>query len=277
MTDTMQQDWQYWENRRNKIISKRGGWQIGVGVHNFGYDMMKDLAGKKNYFQVLVLNCTGRLPSEEFGKWLGGLFICLSWPDPRIWCNTMGALAGTMKARITSGVASGMLSSDSPMFGGSEVMNISSTFIQEALKERESGKSVEVVIKEDLERRAKIMRKPVIPGYARPLATGDERVPTMTKFARDLGIEPGKHERLANEINGYLLETQNESINIGGYFAAFLSDRGFSPKESMRIFATLVNNGVHACHIEEEDNPPLSFMPMTCDDVDYIGPAKRSL
>lgn len=276
MTDN-NQEWQYWDERRHKVISKRGGWQVGIGVHNCGYDMMKDLAGKKNYFQVLTLNSIGRLPSEEFGKWLGALFICLSWPDPRIWCNTMGALSGTLKARIGSGVASGILSSDSPMFGGNEVMLISSTFIQDAQKEREKGKSVDVVIKEDLERRAKIMRKPVIPGYARPLATGDERVPTMTNFARKLGFPVGKHEQLASEINEYLLETQNESINIGGYFAAFMSDQGFTPKENMRILTTLVNNGVHACHVEEEDNPPLSFMPMTCDDVDYRGPAKRSV
>lgn len=200
MTDN-QQIWQYWDERRNKIISSRGGWQIGIGVHNCGYDQMKELACKKNYFQVLVLNSTGKLPSEEFGKWLGALFICLSWPDPRIWCNTIGALSGTLKGRITSGVASGILSSDSPMFGGMEVMNISSSFIQAAVKERETGKSVETIITEDLERRSKIMRKPVIPGFARPLATGDERVPTMTAYARELGFVVGPHEQLAMDIH----------------------------------------------------------------------------
>lgn len=277
MVNDNQQDWQYWHERRNKIISKRGGWQIGIGVHNCGYDQMKELAGKKDYFQVLVLNSTGKLPSAEFGKWLGALFVCMSWPDPRIWCNTMGALSGTLKGRITSSVASGILSSDSSMFGGMEVIKFCSSFIQTALKERKAGKSVEAIIVEDLQRRAKIMRKPVIPGFARPLATGDERVPRMVAYARELGFAVGPHEQLAMDIHDYLMSTQNESINIGGYCVGFMSDQGFNPTELKRLFATVVNNGVHACHVEEEDNPPLSFMPMACKDIDYRGPAKRKV
>lgn len=277
MVNDNQQDWQYWYERRNKIISKRGGWQIGIGVHNCGYDQMKELVAKKDYFQVLVLNSTGKLPSTEFAKWLGALFICLSWPDPRIWCNTMGALSGSLKGRITSGVASGILSSDSSMFGGSEVLNICSSFIQSALKERKTGKSVETIIVEGLQKRAKMMRKPVIPGFARPLATGDERVPTMVAYARELGFSVGPHEQLAMDIHDYLMSTQNESINIGGYCAGFMSDQGFNPTELKQLLTTLVNSGVHACHVEEEQNPPLSFMPMACKDIDYRGPAKRKV
>lgn len=268
------QDWQFWDMKRNKIFSRRGGWQVGIGVHNCGFDMMKELAGKKSYMQVMALNCTGRLPSKEMGLWLDGLFICLSWPDPRIWCNTMGALSGTLRGEITAGVTAGLLSADSPKFGGCEVIHICSKFIHGALIEKENGKTVPELVEEVLKGN---LRKPDIPGYARPLATGDERVSAMGTYARELGFPVGQHEQLANEINDYLMDTRNESINIAGFLVAFMADQGFSPLDTMRTLTTIVNGGIHACHIEEEENAPLSFMPVMCKDIDYQGRSKRNI
>lgn len=261
-------DYVYWQQRRNKVFSSRGGWQVGVGVHNFGYDMLKDLAVNKNHYQVHVLNCTGRLPKAEFGMWLSGLFTCLSWPDPRIWCNAMGALAGSLKCNISSGVASGILSSDSLMFGSGECVINYSSFIQNAVRLQREGTKLEQITKSV---------RGDIPGFARPLATGDERVITMSKLARELGFPIGEHEKLAMKLHQYMQDVKQESINIGGYFAAFMSDQGYLPLECRRIVTTVVGSGVHACHIEEEDNPPLSFMPMTCEDIDYQGVAKRKV
>ncbi|NTS76646.1 hypothetical protein HR060_07165 [Catenovulum sp. SM1970] len=260
--------WQYWQARRNKVFSSHGGWQVGVGVHNCGFDQMKDLAINKNYFQVLVLNCVGKLPSARLGEWLDSLFTCISWPDPRIWCNTMGSLAGTLKCSISSGVASGILSADSKMFGSGDCVENYTGFIQSALSASQSGLSAQTIIKK---------HRGDIPGFARPLASGDERVSTMTQRARTLGFAIGEHEQLMLDINAALMASKNESVNIGGYFAAFMSDQGYTPLECRRILTTVVHSGVHACHVEEQDRPPLSFMPIRCDDINYQGVEKRKV
>jgi citrate synthase len=96
-------------------------------------------------------------------------------------------------------------------------------------------------------------------------------------MARKLGFPERTCERLSDDIDQYLMETQQESINIGGYVAAFMCDQGYSIPESMRIFATVVNSGVHACYAEEFENQPLSFKPVACEDMNYTGVCKDSL
>lgn len=41
--------YQFWDERRGKIQSKKGGWVVGKGVFNHGYSMMDDLVGKASY------------------------------------------------------------------------------------------------------------------------------------------------------------------------------------------------------------------------------------
>lgn len=243
----------------------------GVGLEKIPFNMMDGLVGRHDYYEVLVLNCTGRLPPKELGTWLNGLFICLSWPDPRLWCNAMGAFSGSLRGRVTSGVTAGILSADSPMFGGTEVINTTTRFMESALQQHDSGVTVAQIVTNELTVRGRVMKKAVIPGFARPLATGDERVTAMRKLARELGFRERRCERLSDELDQYLIEEKGESINIGGYVAAFMLDQGFTREESMRIFATVVHSGVHAGYVEEIENPPLSFKPTPCDDIAYTG------
>ena len=117
LNENNKQPWALWNEYRNKIVSYKGGWRIGDAVYNHGFNMMEDFIGKKSFFQVLVLNTTGKMPSKEFSDWLEASFICLSWPDARIWCNQIGALAGTLRTSCASAVAGGILAADSRMYG----------------------------------------------------------------------------------------------------------------------------------------------------------------
>lgn len=268
---------QFWDERNGKIVSKKGGWRIGEAVYNHGYRMMQDLVGKASYFQVLALNVTGQLPSRVFAEWLEASFICLSWPDPRIWCNQIGALAGTLKASCPSAVAGGILAADSRMYGAG-TMKACMEFIYKAGELNLKGVPAGEIVETELAERAKMLKsKPVIVGYSRPIASGDERVTAMIAVGKKLGLETGLHEKLASQIHNYLDQNHNDGLNVAGYCAAVLADHGFKAVDVERLYSTWVHSGVHACYSEAADEAPLRFLPLKCSDIKYTGPKKRVL
>jgi len=266
-----------WQKNRGKIITNRGGWRIGEAIYNCGFSMMDDLVGKKSFFQTLVLNVTGKLPSEKLAHWFEASFICLSWPDSRIWCNQNGSLIGTTQGSPVAGVAAGILSADSRMYGPGSIMG-GAEFIIRAMAWSKQGKTPLEIIQKELESKfTKPGNKPVIVGYARPIATGDERVEAMEKVSKSLGFIEKKHLTLAFEIHKTLAEHYQENMNYVGYVTAFLVDEGFSVNEIYRIYSTWVHSGVHACFAEANDNTAGTFLPLACEDIEYVGKAPRKL
>ncbi|MDH5297773.1 MAG: hypothetical protein OEV91_02000 [Desulfobulbaceae bacterium] len=263
----------FWDARRGTIYSQKGGWVIGEAIHNHGFSMMDDLVGKKSYFQVLVLNATGRLPERRLADWLEAYFICLSWPDARIWCNQIGSLAGTARTTPVAAITAGVLASDSQIFGpGATKEGVD--FITTALAKKKEGRTIDEIFR-PYQRRPDMV--PKITGYARPVASGDERVPAMERVREQLGFEIGEHLAFAFEIENVLAERFQEYMNIGGYRCAFLCDQGFSGTEIYRILSSAVLAGVSACYAEAMDSPADSFLTLRCDDMDYQGPPLREI
>lgn len=266
-----------WQKNRGKIITNRGGWRIGEAIYNCGYSMMDDLVGQKSFFQTLILNVTGQLPTETLAKWFEASFICLSWPDSRIWCNQNGSLVGTTNGSPIAAVAAGILSADSRMYGPGSITG-GAEFIIRALALHEKGLTPLKIINKELESsHTKPGNKAVIVGYSRPIATGDERVEAMEKVSKDLGFKEGKHLQLAFKIHTALAQHYQENMNYVGYVTAFLVDLGFSVKEIHRIYSTWVHSGVHACFAEANDNTEGTFLPLACEDINYIGIPPRAV
>ena len=262
----------YWDDRRGIIKTHKGGWEIGKGVTSHGYSLLDDLVGSAGFFQVMVLNVTGRLPSKELTQWMESTFMCLSWPDPRIWCNQIGALGGLSKSSPVSSICAGTLASDSKLYGPGTALT-AAKFILDVFENVNQGATVE----EYIENKAKIRGRLIVPGYARPIATGDERVTAMRRLAEELGFEEGKHTSLAFEIQSYLFEKYGEAMNLAGYIVAFMADQGFTATEIYRIYSLCVNSGVHATYSEVYDSPPDSFLPLRCDDIEYVGVQERAV
>lgn len=260
-----------WDERRGKIQSKKGGWVVGKGVFNHAYSMMDDLVGKVSYMQVVVLNATGRLPERPVADWFDAIHICLSWPDPRIWCNQIGALGGAMRASVVASTTAGVLAADAKSYGIKPLIP-GVHFIQAALLDFKRGLSVDEIIRNEC---AKHRGKPNIMGYARPLAKGDERVVAMERVQQRLGLPSGEHLQLAGQIEQSLLNNFDESMNINGYMSAFLSDLGYTADEVYRIFAVLVTSGVTACYVDTRDKAPDTFLPLRCADIEYTGKLAR--
>lgn len=264
-------DTSYWEQRRGIIHSRKGGWIIGKAVFNHGYSMMDDLVGSASWMQVLILNVTGRLPERRLADWLDAAFICMSWPDSRIWCNQIGSLAGTMQATSVAAVGAGLLATDSTLYGAAPLLE-GTRFIRESLIKKKNGLTAEEILKEYQRHPDSV---PVVVGYVRPIATGDERVEAMRRVTEHLGFETGEHLSLAFEIEQIMLDNFKEGMNINGYVSAFLCDQGYSNKEIYRMCSTCVSSGVLACYAEAADQSPESFFPLHCNDIDYQGPAPR--
>jgi len=263
----------YLDQRRGKIISNTGGWFPGRGVFSHGYSMLEELVGEKTYFQILILNATGKLVDKPLADWVEALYGCLSWPDPRIWCNQIGALAGTVRTSVMAATAMGSLAADSRIYGVFPLLE-SVAFIRAALVKHQQGATPGAIIQEAF---AACTGKPYIMGYRRPIAKGDERLDVMEKVGRKLGFAIGEHMRLAYEIEKTLLAECDEGMNINGYMSAFLADQGFSPEEAYRMFAMLVASGVTACYLDTYRRPPDSFLPLRCEDIDYQGVARRAV
>jgi citrate synthase len=270
-SSTNNKPYQLWDDCRGRIRSSKGGWVVGKGIFNHGYSMMDDLVGKVSYMQVVVLNATGRLPERSVADWIDAIHICLSWPDPRIWCNQIGALGGTTRASVVAAITSGVLAADAKTYGSKPLLQ-GVRFIQTALQDHRRGISVEEIINNEC---AKYRGKPNITGFARPLAKGDERVIAMERVQKELGLPMGEHLQLALKIESVLFEKFNESMNINGYVSAFLSDYGYTAEEIYRIFALVVNSGVTACYVDTRNKAPDVFLPLRCGDIEYTGTLAR--
>ena len=262
---------QYWDQFRGDIYSDKGGWRIGEGVFVHGYSLLDELVGEKSYFQLLVLNATGRLPERRFAQWLEAAYGCLSWPDSRIWCNQIGALGGAMRTSVVAATTAGILACDSQMYGMKTLIE-GVTTIKQFQQRVEAGVSVEKIVADEIKRHAGM---PFIMGYARPIAKGDERVDAMSKVAEQLGYAVGPHLKLAKEVDSILRDQFDESMNINGYLSAFMADEGYSAEETYRIFATQVMSGVTACYSDARDKPANTFLTMRCADVKYNGKPRR--
>lgn len=259
--------------RRGKIYSSTGGWFPGKGVFSHGYSMLEELVGEKSYFQILILNATGRLVSRELADWVEACFGCLSWPDPRIWCNQVGALAGTARTSVIAAASLGSLANESKAYGAYTFL-AGVSFIQGALKQHKGGASAVEIVNGAVSRKG---GKPAIMGYFRPIAKGDERIEVLERVSQKLGLEDGEHLTLAYDIEEVLMSNYDEGMNLNGYVSAFLSDHGFSGSDIYQIFALCVSSGVVACYLDTAQRPPGDFLPLRCEDIDYQGNIKRSV
>lgn len=266
-------DTHYWDQRRGKVYSRIGGWIGGGTVYCHGENLLTDRLGKYSYMQNLVFILTGRKIDEKLAAWMDAGFLGLSYPDPRIWCNQIAALAGTGKSSVVAATCAGVLATDSSMYGATPLRS-GSEFIQAALKKKQTGMSAEEIVADEIR---KSMGRVNIMGYARPVALSEERVVAMEQYAKVQGMERGEHLQLAFDIEAILLRDHGERMNFNGYMSAFVSDQGFTPEQALNVCAMVAATGVTACYVDNADRPAEAFMPLRCDDIDYQGVPPRAV
>lgn len=269
-TDAPLNDTTLWDKLHGIIRSRIGGWRVGRDVFIHGHGLLTELLGTVSFMQLLMLNVTGRLPERRVADWAEATFMCLSWPDARIWCNQVATYAGTLRASPVAAASAGLLASESRLYGPGTAL-ASTGFIVDALQGQRNGLSPADIVAAFRRRH----RTRAIPGFGRPVARGDERVVAMKRLARQLGFSIGPHLALADAIESVLMDEAGESMNLAGYITAFLADLGYRAEEIHAVYAICVEAGLLACYREAVTGTPDGFMPMRVDDVRYTGPAPR--
>jgi citrate synthase len=116
-----------------------------------------------------------------------------------------------------------------------------------------------------------------VPGFVRPVAKDDERIIPHQKMTLRLGFSQGKYSLFAEKISDYMAEHFTMGMNIDGLTAAFLLDQRFTPDEVYQINSLRVASGVTACYGDQLQQTENSFLPLSCDDIDYCGVPPRTL
>ena len=263
-----------WRNaRRNRILTRAGGWRIGGGISVRGYSLLDELVGNHSFTEVLCLEVLGELPDPRLARWIEASFLCLSFPDPRIWCNQIGALAGSARVDPVIGISAGVMASDSALYGPGAT-RAACAFLLEAAAAEDAGTALEQFLAGRCRRNGRARA----PGFTRPIARGDDRVDALARMSAELGFEDGRYLRIARSVDTLLAARGlGDGINMLGYVAAFLLDRGLDIDAGERLYALCVNAGVHACYTEAAREPASGFLPMALADVKYTGISARPL
>lgn len=259
-----------WDNARGVIRTRAGGWRIGGGVTLQGYDLLGELMDGYSWFEVLLLAITGRVPAPLVASYAEVLWMCVSYPDPRIWCNQATALAATMRASPGAAASVATLSADSLRYAaGASVQT--ARFLEAAARDAVDLDALLAGRPRDA------AGCPQVPGFARPIAKGDDRVPVLRALAESFGLDDGRHVEVAEEIDARLRAGWGEEMNSAAYANAVLLDCGLSCAEIEQFWSMSVLAGALACYGDAVTRPAESFLPQRCDDVDYRGAATRAL
>lgn len=264
----------YWWQRHNKIVSNAGGWRGGEDVDCQGYSLINDLIGNVSYMQLHILNCTGKLLPKNQADWIEINFMGLSYPDSRIWCNQISALAADNIGSPAAALCGAVLGAESRAYGGSKTSQSG----MEQLKKLYDAYKKDDDFAQILQNWPTRNNKPMIMGFARPVDKADERLAPYQQWQEKLHIPVGKYVTFAMTLSDYLFQHYQLAINSGGYSSAFLLDCGFTPQQGYLIKTAAVASGALACYVaHSQDNKAHSFIPLTCNDISYSGPKKRSI
>lgn len=261
----------YWHKRNSTIFNSVGHWTGGDDVIIENRSLMNDLMGNISYMQLHILNATGKLVEKNIADWIEVSLMGLSYPDSRIWCNQIAAYSSDTNTSVSAAAAISVLAADSRAYGGSKTTQICMQFLIEAKEKYENGLSIEGILKGVKFRQS----KPSVVGFSRPIDRDDERLKPFVDIQSKLDIPNKSYLKFAIKLSDYLDEHFNLSINCGGYMSAFLLDQGFSPEQGYSLYSFTVISGAVGSFRSQKSQPSNSFLPMKCNDVQYIGVKTR--
>lgn len=250
-------------SRENYLETDMGKAFLSQRVVLRGYDLHKDL-GQQDWFSLYLYSITGRFFSEKQKKILNYLWVCTSYPDPSIWPNAVVALAASARSTASLAINAGNTVCEASIYGGRPLKKVMD-FLHRTQFLLESGQAIETIIEQE------IQKKGLISGYGRPLTRQDERVIHTISQAKEWGVDDGKYYCLALQIDNYLQQTRQITINMAALAAALAADIGLSIQE-FHLFMTLCFvAGMVPCFLDAQNKPEGTFFPMRCESVIYQG------
>ncbi len=260
-----------YEENRDCLRSRAGGWTVGGEAVLHGYSIHRELVSGATWIQTMLLGVTGRMFSANEARLIEAMYVVTGYPDPRLWCNRVAALAGTARCSATASLSAGIASAEARLYGR-QADYFAARTIEKARKIR--ADDGEEALKTFVETTLK--RDRAIYGFGRPLTRNEERIPPIEKLSARLGVPPGVHTDTAFRIEE-ILKRRRMILNYGGYVMARLLDIGITPEEIYRIATLAFYTGLIPCYIEAYENQPGTFLPIACEDIIYEGKKERPL
>ena len=247
-----------------------GGAVAGERVVVRGKNLFNDI-NEFSWLKLLMFMITGREFSDEKLELLDKIWaLTISYPDPRIWNNRVGAFAGTTRSTASLGVGAAMAVTEAKIYGGQAILS-AMDFIVHCKQELDKQISLEDIIKAELKSNRAIC------GYGRPVTSNDERIAPIEQLIRKHGLENSEHVRLAYKIEHFLMNGRwRMQMNIAGLAAAIGADMGLSVREYYLWLVNGFNAGITACYIDANDKVEGGLFPLTCNRIKYEGISKRN-
>ncbi|QDQ25255.1 citryl-CoA lyase [Chitinimonas arctica] len=233
-----------------------------------GHDLHGELM-EMEWLALYAYSITARRPSAAETRLMNALWVVTGYPDARIWCNRVAALAGTSRSTANLAICAGNAIAEASIYGRRNEFRAISYFLATRQK-MAAGASLADCVAEHLAARRKLA------GYGRPLANGDERIPPIMRVAESLGLHDGPHVRLAFALDQFLLGSGKPlRMNYGGLVAAFGADLGFSAQTFQQFMFPSLLAGMQPCYGEACELPAGSRFPTPCTGIRYEGEARR--
>ncbi len=252
------------------LKSRMGTFYPGSHVIFRGHDLHKDLKDM-DWVELYVFGITNRRFSKEQLRLMHSIWTYTSYPDVRLWNNRVAALAGSSRSTGTLGMAAALAVSEASIYGGGILTRTIDFFVRtQRLLER--GEDLADCINKELAERR------IIGGYGRPIINADERIQPLLALARSLGLDQGRHLRLAFAVEKELLDSGrlHLKMNYAALIAALGADIGLTPREFSLLMFPLFLAGMPSGFIEASDRPEGTLYPVSCADILYEGQPQRT-
>jgi len=263
-------------NGPTKLLSVEDNWETRMGlsfpgerVVYRGKDLFHDLK-HLNWMHLHLYGITGRIFTEQQIKLFEGMWtLCTSYPDPRVWNNRIGSLAGTSRSTGALGLSAAIAVSEASVYGRRPDIRSINFFIR-TKKELAQGEDLQKLVEQELKKYRTIY------GYGRPIVNRDERILPLFNLAKELDLADGPYTRIAFNVENILLQARwRMRMNVAALGAALAADQGLTEREYYLFLIPCFTAGIIPCFIEANECQEGGFLPLRCSRLHYEGAPRR--
>jgi hypothetical protein len=257
------------QENTGSIKSRMGAFFPGSHMIFRGHDLHAELKDM-DWLELYVFGITGRRFSPNQLRLMHAIWTYTSYPDVRIWNNRVAALAGSSRSTGNLGIAAALAVSEASIYGRGIDMRAISFLLRTKQQLKQGSALLDCVVAELNTHRS-------IAGFGRPVINGDERNPHMLALAASLELDRGPYLRLAFQIEEVLFKGRwRMKMNYAGLTTALAADLGLSARECYLFGFPAFLAGMPPCFIEASERTEGTLYPMSCADIQYEGPPKRT-
>lgn len=252
-------------------VTRLGMWHIGAGVTLRNRDLLNDFTGW-SWMRHYIFAVTGKEITEKQAQLLEKIWsLCGSYPDPRIWPNTVASICGTVRSTGALAVAAATAVAEAQRYGrGADIQ--AANFLVSIKTSLDGGIPLEKLVLNAIKNRS-------LRGFGRPIRKdGDERIEPMMTFAEQHGFAQGEYIRLIFDIESVIQQSRFRHLymNIAIVVAALALDVGLSPRDYYYYTLLSYTAGVLPCFVDALEHPPGAFLPLRCEDINCLAPPEIS-